>query len=352
MKKRILIIEDNVDIRESSTEILELSGYEVLAASDGRAGVDLALDQVPDLILCDIMMPEMDGIGVLYLLHKNPVTANIPFVFLTAKAERVDIRKGMEMGADDYLTKPFDDMELLVAVESQLAKKQQQQAFYSQPIGNIDSLAGGSDGLTQLKNTIAGLKVRQVKKDQSIYQEEDHAKGIYLVMSGRFKTSQTAEDGRELITGLFTQSDYMGIEALLLGEPYTDNATAMENSSMCLLTKETVDSFLARFTDIGQKFIQLLSQNIREKETQLLQMAYHSVRKRMANVLVSLAQDQPKLLVQDGLQVSREDMASMAGMANETVSRILSDFTTEKLILKKGRLIQILDLPRLTNMKN
>ncbi|KAA3435942.1 response regulator [Rufibacter hautae] len=352
MKKRILIIEDHIDIRESSTEILELSGYEVLQAPDGKAGVALALAHLPDLILCDIMMPELDGFGVLYLLHKNPDTANIPFVFLTAKAERGDIRKGMEMGADDYLTKPFDGMELLVAVESRLAKQQQQQTFYSQPLVNLGNLAATADGLAQLKDTVSGLKVRQAKKDQCIYQEEDHAKGIYLVLGGRFKTSRMADDGRELITGMYTQDDYMGIEAMLLGEAYTDSATAMENSSYCLLTKETVDSFLARFTDIGHKFIQILSHNVREKETQLLQMAYHSVRKRMANVLVSLAREQRPLLVHDCLQVSREDMASMTGMATETVSRILSDFASEKLIQKKGRLIQILDLARLANMKN
>ncbi|GAA4304294.1 response regulator [Nibribacter koreensis] len=352
MKKRILIIEDNVDIRESSTEILELSGYDVLQAPDGKAGVDLAFAQLPDLILCDIMMPELDGFGVLYLLHKNPDTVNIPFIFLTAKAERVDIRKGMEMGADDYLTKPFDDMELLVAVERRLAKQKQQQTYYSQPLESLGALAATSGGLTQLQDVIAGLKIRQVKKGQDIYQVEDQPKGIYLIMSGRVKTSKMADDGRELITGMYTQNEYMGIEALLLSEPYTDNATAMENSSFCLLPKATIDSFLDRFTDVGQKFIHILSQNIRERETQLLQMAYHSVRKRMANVLVSLAQEQKAILPQECLQVSREDMASMAGMATETVSRILSDFTCEKLIVKKGRQIQILDLARLANIKN
>src|SRR4051812_3570996 len=112
-KTRILIIEDNDDIRESVVEILELANYEVAAANNGKSGIEIATRQLPDLILCDIMMPELDGYGVLYLLAKKPETSAIPFIFLTAKAERTDIRKGMEMGADDYLTKPFDDMELL-----------------------------------------------------------------------------------------------------------------------------------------------------------------------------------------------------------------------------------------------
>ena len=111
MSKQVLIIEDNTDIRENIVEILELADFTVLQANNGKIGVDLALKNKPDIILCDIMMPDLDGYGVLYMLNKNPETATIPFIFLTAKAERVDLRKGMEMGADDYLTKPFDDIE-------------------------------------------------------------------------------------------------------------------------------------------------------------------------------------------------------------------------------------------------
>src|SRR5690606_25868932 len=99
MAKTILIIEDNLEIREGTAEILALTGdYEILTAPDGRAGVDMAIRHRPDIILCDIMMPELDGYGVLYMLGKNELTADIPFIFLTAKSERADIRKAMEMG--------------------------------------------------------------------------------------------------------------------------------------------------------------------------------------------------------------------------------------------------------------
>jgi CheY-like chemotaxis protein len=352
MKTSILIIEDNLDIRESSAEILELSGYQVTQAADGKAGVEQALQLLPDLILCDIMMPELDGYGVLHMLNKNPATAAIPFIFLTAKAERIDIRKGMDMGADDYLTKPFDDMELLVAVESRLNKKEKQKLFYSQSLDSLGKLAAGNDGLAQLEKTIGELKVRRVKKNQTLYQEGDAPQGIFLVLSGRFKTSKLADDGRELITGIYAPEEYIGIKALLLAEAYTESAQALEEGSYCLLAKDTVDQFLSRFTDIGKKFIQILSKNIQEKEEQLLQMAYHSVRKRMAEVLLNLAKTQPLTQANECLKMSREEMAAMAGMATETVSRILSDFSSEKLILKQGRLIQILDKVRLANIKN
>jgi DNA-binding response OmpR family regulator len=162
MKIKVLVIEDNNDIRESTAEILELTGYEVIQASHGKNGVELAQQHLPDIILCDIMMPELDGYGVLYLLSKNPDTATIPFIFLTAKAERVDYRKGMEMGADDYLTKPYDDIELLSAIESRLQKKEKQHAFYSQQIQNMENLATASgNGAAELKALIAGRKINK-----------------------------------------------------------------------------------------------------------------------------------------------------------------------------------------------
>ncbi|UPT71119.1 MAG: response regulator [Flavobacterium sp. JAD_PAG50586_2] len=120
---KILIIEDNNDIRENVIEILRLCGYEVYEADNGKTGTELAIKHIPDLILCDIMMGDLDGYGVLHLLSKHEVTKTIPFIFMTAKSERADIRKGMELGADDYLTKPFDDTELLNAIETRLKKK-------------------------------------------------------------------------------------------------------------------------------------------------------------------------------------------------------------------------------------
>ena len=128
--KKILLIEDNPDVRENTFEILELAGYEVKTAANGKIGVDLAQKERPDLIVCDIMMPELDGYGVLHILSKKSETANIPFIFLTAKTEKADIRKGMNLGADDYLTKPFDDTDLLNAIEARLRKNAMHHKLY------------------------------------------------------------------------------------------------------------------------------------------------------------------------------------------------------------------------------
>ena len=349
-KTRILIIEDNDDIRESATEILELADYEVMQANNGRTGVDLAIQHLPDLILCDIMMPELDGYGVLYLLNKNPQTSTIPFIFLTAKAERLDMRKGMEMGADDYLTKPFDDVELLNAIESRLNKKAKQEAFYSKSLDQISGLISNKNGLEALTQAITQRKIRLIKKKQVIYYEGDAVTGIYLVVKGKIKTIKLSEEGRQLLTGIYQDDQYFGIPALLLNEPSAETAEAMEDTTICLLPKDILEDLLNQYPDIAREFIKILSNNLLDKEEQLMQLAYHSVRKRLAQVLIRLSkQESADPLV---LKVSRDNLAALAGMATETVSRILSDFKDEAIIERKGSQIQILNLQRLRQMKN
>ncbi|MCC8408532.1 response regulator [Mucilaginibacter sp. UR6-1] len=346
----ILIIEDNNDIRESTAEILELSGFKVLQANNGKTGIDLAFQHKPDLILCDIMMPELDGYGVLYMLGKNADTAGTPFIFLTAKAERIDFRKGMEMGADDYLTKPFDDIELLNAIESRLKKKQRQEEYYNKSIDKLEKLASGNgQGLAELKGMIAGRKVRQIKKKQILYYDGDAPQGLYLVLEGSVKTIKMAEDGRELLTGLYRADDYLGIHALLLDENYTDTAEAVEDSAVCLLPRDMTLNLLNKYPDVGQQFIRILANNVRGKEEQLIELAYNSVRKRLAQVLIRLSKQSADPAQ---FKVSRDELAAMAGMATETVSRTLTDFKEEGSIEKKGSQITILDMNRLVKMKN
>lgn len=345
-KISILIIEDNDDIRESTSEILELGNYHVLQAADGKRGVELAIKHLPDIILCDIMMPELDGYGVLHLLGKNKETATIPFIFLTAKTERIDVRKGMEMGADDYLTKPFDEMELLNAIECRLKKKEDVRNYYSNSLDQLSTLLNHDKGLEELKKLIAERKNRNIKKKQVIYYDGDTVNGIYLVVSGCVKTLKVAGDGRELLTGIYSAGEYFGIPALLANENYRETAEAMEDTSICLLPRELLEQLINKYPDVATKFIKILANNVLNNEEQLLQLAYHSVRKRMSEALISLAAKDV------ALNVSRDNLAAMAGMATETVSRILSDFKDEGLIDRKGSLITILDKSRLINMKN
>ncbi|NEQ35726.1 MAG: hybrid sensor histidine kinase/response regulator [Okeania sp. SIO3I5] len=121
--KKILVIEDEKPILTIITDILEAEDFVVIGAKNGRVGIEKAQQEVPDLILCDVMMPEVDGYGVLKSLRKNLATEAIPFIFLTAKSTKADLREGMELGADDYLTKPFTRNELMKAINTRLDKQ-------------------------------------------------------------------------------------------------------------------------------------------------------------------------------------------------------------------------------------
>lgn len=347
--KKVLIIEDNTDIRENVQEILALAGYEVFEAADGKAGVVVALENTPDIILCDIMMPEMDGFSVLYQLRKHSQTSATPFIFLTAKAEHLDLRKGMDLGADDYLTKPFDATELLNSVESRLKKKETEHKFYSRSLNKLQDLVAKSDGLKELKKTISEARNRVVRKGQVIYYDGDPTNGLYLILKGKVKTVKLDEDGRELMTGIHITDDYLGVHAGLSNEAYNDTATALEECVVCHISKPQLDELLNLYPAVSREFIKILANDIREKEELLMQLAYHSVRKKMAEALLRYYQGNNN---SPDLNAAREDLAAMAGMASETVSRTLSDFKDEGLIAKKGTMLTILDMEGLLKMRN
>jgi len=346
---KVLIIEDNDDIRENVMEILALAGYEVYEANNGKSGAELAMKKLPDIILCDIMMGDLDGYGVLHLLNKHEETRAIPFIFMTAKSERADIRKGMELGADDYLTKPFDDTELLNAIETRLKKKQIHQDFYSKSIKGLSDIVSRKDGLDELKNALKERKVRVFKKNQVIYYEGDRANGIWIVLGGKVKATKMAEDGRELMTGMFEADHFLAINTLFSDGAFIDTATALEESHLVHFPKEQFEEFITLYPDVSEKFIRILSCQIRNQEDQLLQLAYQSVRKRIAeNILRLHRQDNNP----GSITITRIDLAALSGTAPETVSRTLSDLKDEGIIEKKGSAITILDLKKLEKVKN
>lgn len=347
---KVLVIEDNIEISENIVEILELANYEVLVAKNGKQGVEMAIMNVPDIILSDIMMPDLDGYGVLYLLNKNPETTTIPFIFITSKSERVDLRKGMEMGADDYLTKPFGRLELLNAIETRLKKKDCQDLYHSKSLENLDHHVSKTNGLTELKKIISERKTRFFKKNQIIHYEGDHATGIYLVLSGKIKTMKMAEDGRELMTGICQADDFLGINIILSNNAHEDTATALEDSCLCFFPKTQFDEMLRLYPDVAGKFLEILSHEIRKKDGYLLQLAYQSVRKRISEAILRLYKQHENGI--KTLNVSRDDLAALAGTAAETVSRTLTEFKNEGLIEKKGSTLRILNPDKMSKMRN
>lgn len=198
-----------------------------------------------------------------------------------------------------------------------------------------------------------GLQIHAIglfKKNQIIHYEGDHPTGIYLVISGKIKTMKMAEDGRELMTGIYQAEDFLGINIILSNNEHNDTATALEDSCLCFFPKTQFDEMLRLYPDVAGKFLEILSHEIRKKDGYLLQLAYQSVRKRISEAILRLYKQH-----EDGMEtlsVSRDDLAALSGTAAETVSRTLTEFKNEGLIEKKGSTLKILKPDKMSKMRN
>lgn len=350
--KSILLIEDNLEMRENTAEILELSGYEVLTAENGKIGVQIAKESVPDLIVCDVMMPELDGFGVLRVLGQTYQTSNIPFIFLTAKAEMSDLRKGMNLGADDYLTKPFDDVELLDAIEMRLKKSQIMQKDFDRDANGIKGFFNEARGMHALEELSNDRETRIFKPKDIIFAEDSYPRSLLFIVRGKVKTAKTNEDAKEYITSLHKAGDFLGYIALLQESPYTESAIALEETEILYIPKEDFYKLMYNNRDVSNKFIRMLSHDLADKEEQLLHLAYDTVRKRVADALLLLEkrykeQEQSHF----SMPISRENLANIVGTSKECVIRVLSEFKDERLVETRMSNIKILDSQGLSRVK-
>ena len=351
--KKILLIEDNDDIRNNTAEILELASYKVVTAENGKIGVEKALEENPDLIICDIMMPVLDGYGVLHTLHKNEKVMNTPFIFLTAKTERNDLRKGMEMGADDYITKPFSATELLNAVDSRMEKINRLKKDLAPGLNGLDQLSSYTSGKDPLKDLAQNRNVNKYRKKQIIYMEGNRPNRLYYILKGKVKVYKTNEEGKELVTDLYSQGDFLGHIALLEEAPYKDTAEALEECELAIIPREEFEDLVNHNKEISHQFIRLLAKNISEKESLLLGLAYNSLRKKVAEALLALQKKyQPIEGSKFAIDISRENLATIAGTATESLIRTLSEFRHEKLIEIKDGTITIINQKKLESLIN
>lgn len=348
--RTILIVDDHNDIRENTAEILSLSGYKTLTAENGKKGIEIATKEKPDLIICDIMMPELDGYGVLHLLRKNEDTALIPFIFLSAKTERADVRKGMDMGADDYIMKPFDDIELLNAVETRLKKFDILHDKYAPGEQGATELIKKLNGSGLLKIDLSGYDSTSLFKKQVVYAEAKRPRFLYYVTEGKVKTFRIHEDGKEYITNLYTKGDFIGYLPLLEDSLYDETAEVLEDAELLMIPKDEFLNVLYKDISIATAFIKLIAQNVKDKEERLMQLAYGSLRKRVAKALLDIY---GKFNAEGGtnrLNISREDIAQYVGTATESLIRTLSDFKSEKLIETVEGKIRITNLEKLKHL--
>lgn len=348
--KRVLIIEDDPILRENTAELLELAQFQVYTASNGNIGVLLAKQHLPDIIICDIMMPELDGYGVLEYLSQENSTKQIPFIFLSAKTETRDVRKGMELGADDYITKPFTEFQLIGAINSRLARIAILKEAEAKNKSRSKNLGFGKLNIGELKNYIEEEgRIYEFPVGEVIYNEGGNSNLIYLVLNGVVKTHKLDEWGKELITGIYKTDDFFGFTCFTRNLPYQESATAMEQVKLVGITKEEIKNGLQKHPELAMELMALLTESLSQTKEQLLEMAYGSVRRKTATTILRF-EGKLKKDPEGRLHILRSDLASVAGMATETLIRTLSSFKKEGLIRIEDRNIQILDTEGLSRV--
>ena len=348
--KKVLLIEDDAIIRENTAELLELSNFNVITAPNGKIGVELVKRDTPDIVVCDIMMPELDGYGVIEALSKNNDTKYIPFIFLSAKTERTDVRKGMDLGADDYITKPFTEEELISAIESRLAKAAILRDERNNQNESVPENEDEIKTLNDLKNFFDDNgEVFNFKKDEVIYNEGYNSNLIYLVIKGVVKSYKLDEKGKELVTALYKEDDLFGYTSFTQNIPYQETTKAIKNLELVGISKSNLTNVLANNHTVTLELLELLNDNLTGVKDQLLQMAYSSVNKKTAITILKFA-EKLNTKPEEPIKISRNDLASVAGIATETLIRTMSNFKKQGIIAIEGRNIRILDIQKLQNI--
>lgn len=245
------------------------------------------------------------------------------------------MRKGMTLGADDYITKPFDETDLLTAIENRLKK-----SANNQPFDN------GREDLFE-KIFEKGKQVKSYDKKEYFYREEDTPRKLFFIHEGKVKISKINKDGREVVLELYGKGDFFGYWGILEDRLYNENAQALENCVIYEIPMEDFKALLRTNTTVSASFLKLLSNNMLIKEDKIIELAYESVRKRIANSILAIND----VYGNDDLsfKVSRELIASMAGTTIPTTIRMITEFKNAGLINTSASLIQIVDYDKLKN---
>ncbi|WP_190810996.1 response regulator [Flagellimonas sp. S3867] len=350
--KKVLVIEDHQDVRENTIEILELANYVVTAAENGKIGIQRAKEWLPDIIISDIMMPEMDGYDVLTALSHDEQTAAIPFIFLTAKDEKGDMRKGMSLGADDYLFKPFEAQELLDAIQTRLRKSDFLQQKFSKTAIGVNHFFKEASTYLGIELLSKDRKHQEFKNREEIYQEGDAAHHLYFIQEGNVKIFRVTESGKEMVTGMYGQGDFIGQLSLLNSDgTYLDTAIALEHAKVMSIPKEDFTKLVYKDREVSNKFLDIISNNMIHLQEQLVDVAYSTVKQRTARALLELHEKgfiADKEKTRPGVEILREDLAGMIGTAKETTIRAITDFREQGLVgVGKKRKLVLLNKNRL-----
>lgn len=343
MKKKILIIEDDKIVRENTAEILQLANYEVIVAENGKFGLEKATFFKPDLIICDILMPELDGYGVLQIMMRNKSLQRIPVIFMSAKTKHEDVRRGMDLGASDYITKPFEESELLSAVASRLKRREIMESS-----GVKSSKIFKKWRIDEIEKAFEDKDIMDYKSGATIYCEGNISNHIFYILQGEVKTYKINQEGKELITEIFSDKSFFGFTSFLSNKPYIENAEAIKNTSIIRIQKHELLELIKTNPQLGLNFMDLLSDDLAHIKDHLMHLAYDSVRRKTADAILHLHE---KGGGQHSIEISRSDLASFLGIAKETLTRTLTDLKDEGLISTFKNEIQVINRRKLERIQ-
>lgn len=320
-----------------------------MEASEGKTGLEAALQEVPDLILCDLVMPGLDGSGVLHVLGKNPETAAIPFVLLGTKTNISEFREGMNLGADDFLVKPFDSADLLKVVEVRLNRRDLFKGLNEPDADTIEQYFKQERQLRELERLTESRIHRIMRKKEVIYMEGQSPSDIYFIRRGMVKTYKINKDGKELITGFHRPGSVIGHLSILKNMPYNENAEVITEAEIGFISRQDFLVTLYNNHEVSSRMIQLLANQLYDAENRLLGIAYDSVRQKVAQALLQVSRS-----LSDGakpLRIARRDLSGLIGTATESLNRTLADFKDEGLINIMPEGINILNSSKLERMR-
>ena len=344
MEAKILLIEEDAILRKNTAEILEMANYNVVTADNGKLGIEKAIKLKPDLVISDIPMSDLDGYSVLQILRKNKELHNTPFIFMSTKTKHSEVRRGMDLGASDYISIPFDESELLSAIEARLKFGK-----ISNDLVNKDSSFKHSENIDieSLDKIFVNRRKFNYEKGATIYCEGNSSNHLFYLIAGEIKTYKNNEHGKEFITRICKNKTLFGFTSLLKNKTYSENASALVDSSLIKITKKEFLKMVKGNSQFSIEIIDLLVDELESSKTHLIHVAYDSVRKKTAEILYELYIDEGSEII----KISRKNLANLVGIAKESLIRALTELKEEKIIKTKRKSIKIIDPKKLKYIK-
>ena len=340
---QLLLVEDNKSRRKNILTTLEMAQYKIDTATSIQGCIKKALTSKPQLIICNADLHNKNGHTIESFIDKYPLLRNTPLLFFSDGPGKRTESVRLNDAVIRFVDHPFTSTSLLKAVEEVLTAR----AVNMPGKENIEPITAKMT-LAEFANN---REIQHVKKKHAIYMEGNHPLRLFYIQRGKVKTIKTNNEGKELTIGLYNEGEFLGYPALLEGTNYKDTAVAMEDCELSIIPKEEFGELMQTNRQAAGEFTRLLARDFSEKEEQLVGIAYNSLRKRVADALMTLQQKFFKASKTPfSMHISREDLANLAGTATESLIRTLSDFKNEKLIeIKKGNII-IRDAGRLQRL--